>query len=115
MIGRRLALAAVALAAAGTAYGLYRLGARYRPEDPAAGLGEVVDTLRSRMRERERDLQDALGAEARDNGPRAEAGPTAGAAASPSLASAPLTAAQARELLTDPAGPRPGPDPGAGI
>ena len=115
MIGRRLALAAVALAAAGTAYGLYRLGARYRPEDPAAGLGEVVDTLRSRMRERERDLQDALGAEARDNGPRAEAGPTAGAAASPPLASAPLTAAQARELLADPAGQRPGPDPGAGI
>lgn len=88
MTGRQLTLGLAALAGGAAAYGLYRLGGRYRPSDPVAGLGDFVRQVRGGMAERERELRDALGYEAAANQP----------------GGARLSDERARDLIRDPAG-----------
>lgn len=105
MTGRRAGLVLAALAGGVTAYGLYRLGARFRPGDPVAGLGDFTDAVRAGMAQRERDLREALGYEAAANAP--QRGASKAAASFGYDRAAGLTPEQARDLLRDPAGPRP--------
>lgn len=106
MTRRRLTLVASAIAGAGVAYGLYRFGASYRPDDPIAGLGDFVERVRTGAAQRESQLRDALGYEANENLPAAP-GDGRGRRAEAPAAGARLTPEQARELLRDPAGPTP--------
>lgn len=115
----RFGVAAAAFAGGAAAYGLYRLGARYRPDAPLAGLTDFRARVRSGMAERERDLRDALGYDATGVAPKlAGDGRAPAYPSSPQVDSARLSAEEARDLLRDPAGPRPdrvAGDEGAGI
>lgn len=105
---RLLLGAAVALAAGAGAYAVHRVGTAYDPQNPLAGWTRFVRTVKAGAAERERDLRDALGLDA---GMPAPTGPGDGRtppySTRPPVTSAPLTPAQAKALLLDPAGPRP--------